>query len=196
MRRVSTLLTLYSLFPTPKGNKFYPSNERGGGSSFRFTDDIEQPVHPVGEIDIGVSGRAEHHVVTRRAAARGVAGAISPAAIRFRFHNARADETRSRVSDERHTEKRLRNKTNVAREKISAQAMEALRLPAGHDVFRLYVRVSQYKASHASVYNNADRRKRRGCQRVIPKTSNTRKEVGGIATNNGHHRCVVNGGGR
>src|SRR5712691_3530494 len=48
------------------------ADQDGAGDAFRLADEIEAPVDAVGAVDIGVTGRTEHHRVARGAAVEGM----------------------------------------------------------------------------------------------------------------------------
>ena len=58
-------------------------DENGSGVTFFFRHEIKQPVHPVGEIDIGVPRRTVHHRCAGCKAGARVAAEVVFAAVRF-----------------------------------------------------------------------------------------------------------------
>ena len=68
----------YVVDPAPRAHRVEPRSRaraRGSGSARdarRAADEVEAPVDPVGAIDVGMAGRAEHRRVPRRPSAEGV----------------------------------------------------------------------------------------------------------------------------
>ena len=59
------------------------AQQDGGGMSRRLADDVDAPVHPVGEVHVRVAGATEHHRVARGAAAEGVRRRVGGAQVRL-----------------------------------------------------------------------------------------------------------------
>ena len=67
------------------GEGFGGADEDRGGVAFWVGDEVEHPVVAVGEVDVGVTGRAEHGVVFGGLAAIGVASGIVGSGVSFDF---------------------------------------------------------------------------------------------------------------
>lgn len=80
--------------PRPHGlqpcERFDCANQDTRAMSLRAANEIEAPVNSVGAIDVGSTGRAEHHIVTFGGTAKTVRRRIF-VIICFRLHNASPD---------------------------------------------------------------------------------------------------------
>lgn len=61
------------------------ADEDGGADSGRLGGDVEHPMHAVREVDVGMSGRAEHDLVARGGASVGMASGIVDSSIGLGF---------------------------------------------------------------------------------------------------------------
>ncbi len=77
--RAEQAIRLYPA-PGPHGRQSRARLERPdqdrAGDALALADEIETPVHPIGAVDIGVAGRAEHRGIACRAPAKTVRGGI------------------------------------------------------------------------------------------------------------------------
>ena len=96
------------------------ADEHRAGRTGPAGDDVEHPVHAVGEIHVDVSRRAKHHLRARRgtpAIGRAVTGQVQcgPVAVRFRFDDAPGDAHPVASVHQVLTQQRLRHLARRAR---------------------------------------------------------------------------------
>ena len=75
----------------------------------RLGHQVQAVVHAVGEVDVRVPGRPEHHGVARRAATMGVTGGISGAAIRLDLDDAAGDARSATTAHQHAADQRARD---------------------------------------------------------------------------------------
>lgn len=81
-------------------------------------------MHPVGEVHVGVAGRAEHHGIPCSPSAMGVACAVSSPPVRFRFGDLDSPGAYpSVVAPEYGTEEFARDQYRIPREEVTRESV-------------------------------------------------------------------------